>query len=316
MKQKPTMMLELIQNLVKVQSIVNLWRQPSEGQKNDMQLKQEERDLLTKLGVQENQYEALKQITFRNPEEFLHLFVSNNEYLKLYLEYLTANIPNLPNEKTIFHRLFEFYLEQYHEQDAQQSNKPEQQFRMLKDSQVSIITSRINKLLNEEKYQKKYDKNHLLVLFKMYNYRPGIVILCEQMNLREELLNFYITANNAKSIIQTCKDYGEQETNLWVQALKYFCKPSDTYDQRNLEHIKDILQHIQGMQNLSPLLILNILSKNKNIPFGAVKSYFITKLLKDKQLIDQEKDDINTKMQLAQKQRQEYKKLKTQAKTF
>ena len=29
--------------------------------------------------------------------------------------------------------------------------------------------------------EKKYDKNHLLVLFKMYNFAPGIVQLCEEM---------------------------------------------------------------------------------------------------------------------------------------
>ena len=41
--------------------------------------------------------------------------------------------------------------------------------------------------------ERKYDKSHLLVLFKMYNFEPGIVYVCEEMKLSEELLNFYIT---------------------------------------------------------------------------------------------------------------------------
>lgn len=62
----------------------------------------------------------------------------------------------------------------------------------------------------------------------MYNYSPGIffqsyfktikgiVYLCESMNLREELLNYYINNKNSKEIIKLCEKYGDTETNLWV----------------------------------------------------------------------------------------------------
>lgn len=36
------------------------------------------------------------------------------------------------------------------------------------------------------------------------------------MNLLEELINYYITNNKTNEIIETCKKYGELETNLWV----------------------------------------------------------------------------------------------------
>lgn len=49
----------------------------------------------------------------------------------------------------------------------------------------------------------------------MYNFAPGIILLCEKMNLREELINFYITNNKTKEIIDLCKKYGSTETNLW-----------------------------------------------------------------------------------------------------
>eukprot|EP00825_Cyclidium_porcatum_P050970 TRINITY_DN9221_c0_g1_i5.p2 TRINITY_DN9221_c0_g1~~TRINITY_DN9221_c0_g1_i5.p2 ORF type:complete len:259 (+),score=57.36 TRINITY_DN9221_c0_g1_i5:592-1368(+) len=153
----------------------------------------------------------------------------------------------------------------------------------------------------------------------MYDFKLGIIELCEQLNLREELLNFYITENDAANIIKTCEKYGEQETNLWVQALKHFCKPSDEHDpqtQAKQMHIQEILVHIQNLQNLSPLLILNILSKNSNIPFGTVKNFFLTKLDKDRQQINKEKNEINEKMKIAQQNRTEYKKLKTQYKIF
>jgi hypothetical protein len=48
-------------------------------------------------------------------------------------------------------------------------------------------------LLEDQENEKKYDKNHLLVLFKMYNFTPGIIFLLKKLQMREELLNFYIT---------------------------------------------------------------------------------------------------------------------------
>jgi hypothetical protein len=67
--------------------------------------------------------EKLTTITFSKPDEFLHLFVVNNEYLENYLVFLIKKckvitileniLKNLPNEKAIFHRFFEFYLEKY-----------------------------------------------------------------------------------------------------------------------------------------------------------------------------------------------------------
>lgn len=44
------------------------------------------------------------------------------------------------------------------------------------------------------------------------------------MNLKEELLNYYINDKNSMEILNICQKYGDTETNLWVQALKYFAK--------------------------------------------------------------------------------------------
>lgn len=47
-------------------------------------------------------------------------------------------------------------------------------------------------LLEDSENEKKYDKNHLLVLFKMYNFTLGIIFLLKKLQMREELLNFYV----------------------------------------------------------------------------------------------------------------------------
>jgi hypothetical protein len=61
---------------------------------------------------------------------------------------------------------------------------------------------------NLESQERKYDKNHLLVLFKMYEFDQGIVFLCRMLEMRDDLLNFYINRKNDKEIIEMCKLYG------------------------------------------------------------------------------------------------------------
>lgn len=69
---------------------------------------------------------------------------------------------------------------------------------------ITDILDKLQSSSNENESEKKFDKNHLLVLFKMYNFAPGIIKLCENMNLREELINFYITNNKTTEIINLC----------------------------------------------------------------------------------------------------------------
>lgn len=95
----------------------------------------------------------------------------------------------------------------------------------------------------------------------MYNFDQGIIYLCGQLGMRDDLLNFYISLKKDNEILDLCTTYGHEETNLWIQALKYFAKPENKKE----EQIPRILKHLEEIHTLSPLLILSILSKNKNI---------------------------------------------------
>lgn len=101
----------------------------------------------------------------------------------------------------------------------------------------------------------------LLSLFKMYDFDEGIVLLCRNLGMREDLLNFYIARNRDKDIIDLCKEHGNDEVNLWIHALKYFVKP----ELRKEHYVPDILAELSTIPNLSPLPVLSILAKSKNI---------------------------------------------------
>jgi vacuolar protein sorting-associated protein 11 len=103
---------------------------------------------------------------------------------------LIREIPRLPHEQIVFHRLIEFYLEMMKEHPSKREEYSEK------------IIDQINNS------NKKSDNNVLLSLFKMYDFDDGIINLCKKLGMREDLLNFYIARNRDNDIIELCKEHG------------------------------------------------------------------------------------------------------------
>lgn len=306
MKNEPEFTLEFI---VKIVSLSTIKKGKSQMTQMTRPPNTEETEILKYLKLGEKDWERLPTVLFPKPDEFLHLFVVNNDHLEKFLNFL-KNLKNLPNEKAIFHRLFEYYLEDY--VDYYNKNASTLQHRQTKDLDLQKKEKAIMDLLKEPDYESKYDQNHLLILFKMYRFSPGIVYLCEKMNLREELLNFYIENRDHNRVLELCKQHGENELDLWIQALKHFTKPQTM----KLEKVEEILKYIEKIDTLSPLLILNILAKNGNIPFKVIRSFFLKKIKDDKISIEKDKTVIKNNRDKAREERLEYKKMKTTAKVF
>ena len=93
-------MLELIQNMVLLSNYVkNLKdKQSSLSAQTSFRVPtDDEKKVLNYLKVLEKD-DKLVTITFRNPDEFLHLFVFNTDELKQYLEFLTDRLKGeIPN---------------------------------------------------------------------------------------------------------------------------------------------------------------------------------------------------------------------------
>jgi len=256
----------------------------------DTNLTPEEKEIFDYLNLPESDKERLGQIAFPKPDDFFHFFVTSNIVLEDYLDFLKRQ-KYLAADKSekylypIFHKMFEYHLEQY--TTYYNKNAETIKYRMKPDEQLLKLEKAILELLEDPEHEKKYDKNHILVLFKMYKFGPGIVSLCEKMNLREELLSYYIEREDFGNIIRLCERHGEREINLWVQALKFFSKLSKEkrtfIDERTESRsmITEALMNVNKIDNLSPLLVLNILGKTKGLKVGEVKDYFRKKLHDD-----------------------------------
>ena len=319
MKNQPEQALDLIKNMVVLSSFRRLKFSAERSLNHD------EAIIFANLGIPESDKDRLSMIAFPRPDEFFHFFVGQNAYLEKYLDFL-KNLKNLASEKNekqlypIFHKMFEYHLEQY--TDYEKKNKEVFKFRSIADETLIRLKKNILDLLEDHETEKKYDKNHILVLFKMYQFGPGVIYLCERMNLREELLEYYIEAGDFQHILNLSKEHGEREINLWVQALKYFSKLDQekrTFtNERGETHsvITEALTYIQRIDSLSPLLVLNIIGKTQKLSLGEVKAYFKKKLGENTMDTLRSFTMVREHNETTEKNRAEYKKLKTQAKIF
>lgn len=243
--------IELIKLLIRAHSISQIVR----GKERDYVLSPEERTVFEKLNYNPEELENLTIITFKKPDEFFRLFLTNNEELETFLLYLIRDVPRLPHEQIVFHRLIEFYLEMMKEHPSRREEYAEKILEQLQNT------------------SKKPDNNVLLSLFKMYDFDEGIITLCRRLGMREDLLNFYIARTKDREIIDLCKEHGVDEVNLWIHALKYFVKP----ELRKEHFVPEILNELSKIPNLSPLPVLNILAKSKNIEYQYIKNFFLQK---------------------------------------
>lgn len=106
MKFVPDKTIELIKLLIRAHSISQVVR----GKERDYVLSPEERSVFEQLNVDAEELESLTITTFKKPDEFFRLFIVNSSDLENFLLYLIKDVPKLPHEQIVFHRLIEFYL--------------------------------------------------------------------------------------------------------------------------------------------------------------------------------------------------------------
>lgn len=267
-------------------------------------------------------------LTYRQVLEYLmSAFVDFPESLEAFLRNLIERTPSI--DSFAYHKLFELLLQQRKKLTnamAEIENQPKKS--ISKDFNSSALR-RANPITwqdNVERFQasivdlleeakNRYDKHHVLMLFQMYDFNEGIVKVCQLMKNRQELMYHYIKANDYEKIMLLCREYGAEDNDLWLQSLTYF---SSKEDPQSLDYIRRILAEIsQSKINiLSPLIVLEILSKNRRLEFGIVKDYlkrqvnrYHSSMEKDGQSLEENSKHIN-------EMRHEITDLRTSARKF
>ena len=124
----------------------------------------------------------------------------------------------------LYHRLLECYLYKQQSIETEIKNKAREKegrimptttsmprFTLEAQTEQASTADRIKKVKDDinaliEKYDNKIDKHYVLFLFQIYEYTEGVKNCCEKLNLRQELLNFYVAQNLPDRVLEVCKN--------------------------------------------------------------------------------------------------------------
>lgn len=98
-----------------------------------------------------------------------------------------------------------------------------------------------------------------------------MLYLYENNGMYQRILQFHMDGNDYFNILDTCKRYGNQDSNLWIQALQYFSKREEY---KCKEFIIQIIANIEKLNLLQPLMVIKILSQNSTLTIDTVKVMF------------------------------------------
>lgn len=229
-----------------------------------------------------------------NAEEFIHVFVGQEEWLAKFLEFIVQQglATNL-----VYNTLLEIYL-----RDDVGDKVP-----------VMARTERLNRaiaLLNDPRAQ--FDEDHALVLCQMHDFKAGILVVYEHLKLYHEIVDFHMENNDYEQVISSCKKYGPMDPDLWIEALTYFALRDD-----DCQHeIGEVLNNIDRENLLPPLPIIQILSQKPTTQLVVVKDYIVRRLSQENQLIAEDQRCINNYREETEKMKKEFEELRSGAKIF
>jgi len=249
---------------------------------------------LNSLSLSQNNDNGSKHKVHGVPEEFIHIFVSQPEWLVKFLEYM---VQQGNDASLVYNTLLELYL-----REDKSNPKSDEERSNSKDKAYEF-------LINPKS---KFDQDHALILAQVHNWKKGVLYLYEKLELYNEIIEYHMENNDYQGLIKACKKYGIKDPNLWVRALSYFSITKQ--DCQN--EIVEILTNIDKENLIPPLLVIQILSQNKNTTLSVIKDYISRRLSQETQQIDKDYSLIKHFAEETEKMRTEINELRTNAKTF
>ncbi|CAI9739698.1 sorting-associated 11 homolog [Octopus vulgaris] len=220
-------------------------------------------------------------------EEFIHIFVSSSARLTEFLEHMIKVQPN--SSSLLYNTLLELYLQNtgHETEPVSKEDKERKTLELLQGSKAG------------------YDINQALVLCQMHNFTAGILYLYEKAELYEQILRYHMDHDEYGQVINTCKRFGIQEPNLWVQSLSYFAMKEDNCKTFLME--KNLLP---------PLLVIQTLANNSAATLSVVKDYIVKRLQQENDQITEDERLIQQYREDTLKKKNQIEELKTSAKIF
>ncbi|KIJ12896.1 hypothetical protein PAXINDRAFT_117658 [Paxillus involutus ATCC 200175] len=138
-----------------------------------------------------------------------------------------------------------------------------------------------------------YDLMHALVLCSSHEYTPGLVLLWEKMGMYEDVLRFWMERHNSglgasdssaptertpsTQVVSAIQKYGPTNPTLYPLVLRFLTSTPAllTAHQSDLE---ELLEHVESEKIMSPLSVVQVLSRNGVASVGLVKGWLMRRI--------------------------------------
>ena len=124
-------------------------------------------------------------------------------------------------------------------------------------------------------------------------------------------------AEDYVGLLDCCRRFGDAsrggEPALWIEVLKYF---SDSARGNCVNEVQQVLKHIEQYRLLPPLIVLQMLAKNKNLTLSVVKDYVVRQLQDENATLDEDRKAISKYQLESQRMQEEVDRMRSQATTF
>ncbi|KAF8764622.1 Vacuolar protein sorting-associated protein like [Argiope bruennichi] len=114
------------------------------------------------------------------------------------------------------------------------------------------------------------------------------------------------------AIMRTCERFGSYDPNLWVQALWFFCQQ----EKNQKPYVITILNEVERNNLLSPILVVDIMSKSHTATLDLIKDYIIRYLQKENEQIAEDERLIKQYREETEKMRNQMEELRNNPKIF
>ncbi|XP_053694260.1 vacuolar protein sorting-associated protein 11 homolog [Sabethes cyaneus] len=196
-----------------------------------------------------------------NPEDFIHLF-SDEELLIDFLEHLIRNLPSC--SKFVYNSLIEHYLYRWQQEPA--------------------IERKLLEVLRNN--AECYDKNHVLIQCRVYQFWPGVMYIYEEDKLYHLIIRHCLKNKDYENLMAYCRKLGQSDATLWLLALNGL--KNDTGAPPKL--LSQVLQVIAQEKLQAPLQILNCLAVDNGPTLLPVRDYFMQVFQKEQESTRHDED--------------------------
>jgi len=163
----------------------------------------------------------------------------------------------------------------------------------------------------------KYDAHHVLSLCRLHAFQEGLVFLYDKMRLAREVLQVYMTSGDHAGLIAAVSKYGDAcrggDPQLWADVLQHFVEqPGSSCEPQ----IVEVVGHIEAGSILPPLVVLQLLAKNRSIKMSSVRQYVSRQLAREMSEAARDREAVTKLSSETQGLRAELHKLKSEAHVF